>query len=312
MTDTAGSVLGSAQSQSLGTLDAVKAFLRVVAFPVLMVGGVSIVFGVHRATGTPIPFLVVSVGLFIFLSVIALERIIPFRPDWNRRDGQFFNDFGHTVFGTGVGGGLGDLLKNAVFGAVATGLASYTQGGAWPTQAPAWVQLIGVVLLADLGRYVQHRLHHRYPSWWRFHELHHSGEVLTTFKTSRSHFVERVLQQLFMFGPLVALGTPPDVLWWFIVPNSFLGNFAHSNADLRLGPLESIIMGPANHRFHHSKDLAESNTNFSSGTVFWDIVFRTWTNPAKRQGPAEVGIENDATPPKFIDQVLAPFRSRSS
>jgi sterol desaturase/sphingolipid hydroxylase (fatty acid hydroxylase superfamily) len=115
-----------------------------------------------------------------------------------------------------------------------------------------------------------------------------------------------------MYGPLLALGVPPEVLWWFVVPNSLMGPFSHCNADLRLGPLEWILMGPANHRLHHSAREEHRNKNFSSALVFWDRIFGTWANPKVVGGPDVVGIEGDVTPPGFVAQLLEPFRARTS
>ncbi len=288
-----------------------KSLTRVAAFPVLMAAATALVFAM-RPLGLSVPVAGTLVGVALYGVIWCLERYIPYRPEWNSSDGQFANDVGHTVFGSALGAGIGNALNTVWAGAVAAFVASRTDGRAlWPTGLPLPLQVLLVFAIADLGRWVQHRLHHAVPFLWRSHELHHSGVHLTAIKASRSHVIERVLQQLFMYGPLLALGATPEALWWFIVPNSMMGPFSHCNADLNLGPLEWIIMGPRNHRLHHSADPRHRNKNFSSALVLWDRVFGTWADPRREGGPERVGIDGDPTPPRFFAQLVEPFRSRA-
>jgi sterol desaturase/sphingolipid hydroxylase (fatty acid hydroxylase superfamily) len=179
-----------------------------------------------------------------------------------------------------------------------------------------WLQVVLLFLLADLGRYVQHRAMHEVPFLWRFHVLHHSCAALTVFKTSRNHIVERFFQQPFLFGPAIALGAGPEVILPFVVVNSMLGVFDHSNVDFRLGPLEYVLMGPNAHRIHHSIDEKEGNTNFGTALVVWDILFGTYTSPGSRaragKGKIEVGVVGDPTSPGFFGQVLDPVRASAA
>lgn len=255
-----------------------------------------------------------GMGLLVFAIVWALERVVPFKPEWNRNDGQRWHDIGHTLFGTFLGGRLGQVLTLAASGSAAAAIAEHTDTGLWPTELPIAIQIAVVFLVADLGRYVQHRLMHEVPALWRFHQLHHSTDVLNVWKTSRNHFVERLFQQLFLLGPVLALGAPAEVVLPFVVTNSYLGVFDHSNVDFRLGPLEYVLMGPSAHRLHHARDLREGNTNFGTALVVWDFLFGTFTNPVRRarEGAAtyEVGIEGDDTPAGFLAQVIDPFVPR--
>jgi sterol desaturase/sphingolipid hydroxylase (fatty acid hydroxylase superfamily) len=251
-------------------------------------------------------------GTVVFAIVWALEQVVPYRPDWNPSDGQRWHDIGHTLFGTYLGGKLGNLATFWLGGMAAAWIADHTGGGLWPSGLPLVVQVVLVFALADLGRYVQHRLMHEIPFLWKFHVLHHSTDVLTVFKTSRNHIVERLFQQLFLFGPMLALGAGSDAILPFIVANSYLGVFDHSNVDFRLGPLEYVIMGPIAHRLHHSRDLREGNTNYGTALLIWDWLFGTYTNPVARSRPGQplvcVGVEDDPTPRGFIGQIIQPVK----
>lgn len=246
-----------------------------------------------------------------FVALLLLERALPYRADWNAPDGQLGNDIGHTLLGTAAGARLGSVVSSVVFGGLGVFVARAVPGGLWPTSWPFALQLVVVFVAADLGRWVQHRLHHAVPFLWRFHALHHDIEKLSAFKNSRSHIVERFLQQIFMFGPLIALGAPADVIYWFMVPNSFLGMLDHSNVDARLGVLELVVTGPATHRIHHSRDPREGNANFGSALVLWDMLFGTWINPLKNPPVGVLGVE-EPEPRGFVAQLVRPFLPQRS
>jgi sterol desaturase/sphingolipid hydroxylase (fatty acid hydroxylase superfamily) len=279
-------------------------------FPLLMSGAVALTYATIQLGWSP-PLASTAVSTLLFFVIWGLEQVLPHRPEWNAHDGQRWNDLGHTIFGTGGGAALGNFLTELTFSALGLSIARLRGGsGLWPSSLPIGAQLLIVVLVADLGRYVQHRLMHQVPFLWPFHALHHSVLHLNVWKTSRSHLVERVTQQVFMFGPLVACGVPDTVLLYYVIPNTFLGMFAHSNADLRLGPLEYVVMGPAAHRLHHSIEMAHGLSNYGSAIVLWDIVFGTYTNPMKEPPPAKMGIASDTTPRGFWGQVVDPFVRR--
>lgn len=240
-----------------------------------------------------------------FLVVLGLERVLPHREDWSQGDGQVLNDLGHAIFGTG----LGALAGNAVLGFAIPPVQTWLWGERtwWPSEWPLALQVLAIYLIADLGRYWQHRLHHMVPFLWRFHALHHSVARMSVWKTSRSHFVERFLQQVFMFGLLQLAGCPLEVLVWYIIPNSVIGLLDHSNVEVDLGPLERVIMGPRAHRLHHSAALEDIDTNFGSAICVWDVVFRTFRDPTKVPSPPVVGITNDPVPSSFVGQYFSPF-----
>src|SRR5262249_53704955 len=63
---------------------------------------------------------------------------------------------------------LSMAVRDLVPSSVQTALASQ----------PLWLQVVQILLLADLGFYVTHRLFHTVPGLWRFHAIHHSIEDL--------------------------------------------------------------------------------------------------------------------------------------
>lgn len=284
----------------------VRKTLPYLLFPLLMGGGIGLTLGLIELGQTPLKAFGVT-SLVFLATVLVLEKILPHRPEWVSSDGQELNDLGHGFFGTGMGAVSGEALASWAFGAVAIWIASHLGHGLWPTMLPFGLQVVLVYLLADLGRYVQHRLMHRSEWLWRYHALHHSVDKMGVLKNSRSHIVERFFQPICMFGLILLLGAPAEVVFWYIMPNSFLGMLDHSNLDVRIGPLSYIINGPAEHRLHHSRDVKEGNSNFGSALVLWDMVFGTYLNPRPHYSPQQVGIDKDPMPAGFVHQLLDPF-----
>jgi sterol desaturase/sphingolipid hydroxylase (fatty acid hydroxylase superfamily) len=293
-------------------MEAFRSLVRYLGMPGLMVAGGWATFALLDA-GYEQGLVLLGMSLVIFFVVWGLEILVPYREDWVGSDGQRLNDVGHALFGTFLGGRLGNLVAFGLFGLAAAWVAEHTGGGLWPTSWPMWLQVVLLFLLADLGRYVQHRTMHEVPVLWKYHVLHHSVGAMNVFKTSRNHIVERFFQQPFLFGPAIALGAGPEVILPFVVVNSMLGVFDHSNVDFRLGPLEYVIMGPNAHRIHHSIDMKEGNTNYGTALVVWDILFRTYTSPQSREragkGKIDVGVADDPTSPGFFGQLVDPLRS---
>ena len=63
------------------------------------------------------------------------------------------------------------------------------------------------------------------------------------------------------------------------------------------------------HRWHHSRDVAESNANYGANLIVWDVVFRTRRAPSP-DGPTTLGLAATDFPRTFLAQLAAPFRWR--
>ena len=288
-------------------MDTPPAALDFKVFSALMAACIGLVFfGVSQ--GYPGVIVLNTVAFLLLLLLLRLEQIYPHRIEWNTKDGERLNDVGHTLFGTAIGSWLGNLLVQVVFVSAGVWICHQTGVSFWPKKLNFGLQVALVFFIADLGRYWQHRLLHSIPLFWRFHSLHHSGNHLNVLKTSRSHIGERIFQQVFMYSGLALLGAPAEAIYWYIIPNTFLGLFAHSNIGMDLGIIEYVIMGPGSHRIHHSEDAHEGNSNFGSAIVLWDILFGTYINPSSRPSPIRMGIKDDRTPKGFIAQVAEPFQ----
>jgi sterol desaturase/sphingolipid hydroxylase (fatty acid hydroxylase superfamily) len=113
-----------------------------------------------------------------------------------------------------------------------------------------------------------------------------------------------------MLLPVLLLVFSAHVVVWSMAFHSFLGSIAHSNIDVRLGVVGSVINGPEQHRLHHSMDLDEGNSNLGSAFVIFNRLFGTWLDPHARARWRR--WRGRAAPKGFLSQLAAPFTSTVS
>ena len=80
---------------------------------------------------------------------------------------------------------------------------------AWRTAIaarPIWLQVITVVIIADLGFYLAHRLFHAVPWLWHFHAVHHSIEEMDWLAAHRVHPVDQIVTKGASLVPVFVLG----------------------------------------------------------------------------------------------------------
>ena len=251
---------------------------------------------------------VVGFGTMVsVLSVIALERVRPYRPDWNRSHGDLATDAAYLPTYLTVNALIEPFIRVA---AVATGVAiSEAFGvGLWPIEWSLLSQLLLACVFVEAFDYWPHRLLHEVPALWRFHAIHHNPTRLYWLNATRSHPVETAFRGVVNLIPLALAGAGESLLAMVALTNTVVGLFQHANIDFELGPLSWIFSVGEMHRWHHSVKLEEANSNYGSNFLFWDIVFGTRFRDAQRSGPDVIGIENDTLPSSWWAQLGAPFR----
>jgi sterol desaturase/sphingolipid hydroxylase (fatty acid hydroxylase superfamily) len=186
------------------------------------------------------------------------------------------------------------------------GLASPPQGSAW------WASLIfsimGATLAADFGDFWTHRLLHRVAWLWEFHKVHHSAEVMAYGLTGRrNHPVEDIIRMgsavigsgvvlgLFAYG----FGLPVENVTlygidvYLLVKLLGFYHLKHGHAHLRFGPvLERVIVSPAQHQLHHSRDPRHYDSNYGTLISVWDLLYGTWRRSDER-GDFPLGLQDD-------------------
>ncbi|HEY6726863.1 MAG TPA: sterol desaturase family protein [Polyangiaceae bacterium] len=246
-------------------------------------------------------------GLVVgFLAVVAaiVERVRPERAEYVELDQAFAVDAAHFFFNYH----FGYVLAVGACAALGHGLSSYVREPLWPSDWPLALQVAFAVFLAEGVSYWQHRLFHEVPWLWPFHALHHRGERLNLVRAGRFHFVDIGPAAFMALAPLVVLGAPDAMLTWVASISGILGVLEHANIRMRTPAwLGWLVCTPALHRHHHSRALAESNRNFGTLVMLFDVLFGTYEAP-RPSGPLAVGVEHDSAPRGFWNQVVTPFR----
>lgn len=176
----------------------------------------------------------------------------------------------------------------------------------WPHQWTLLSQVVLLFVVIEFFRYWLHRAAHNIPLLWRLHAVHHSPEKLYWLNVGRFHPFEKGLQFLLDVFPFMLIGLNKDVIAIYFILYAVNGFFQHSNIKLRYGFLNYIVSSAELHRWHHSRNPDESNTNYGNNLIIWDLIFGTWFLP-KAEENKDVGLINCKYPKSFISQMFTPF-----
>jgi sterol desaturase/sphingolipid hydroxylase (fatty acid hydroxylase superfamily)/rhodanese-related sulfurtransferase len=143
---------------------------------------------------------------------------------------------------------------------------------------PAWLRILIAVVVLDAWTYGWHWLNHRISFLWRFHRTHHTETQMDVTSAVRFHFGEIVMSGLLRVPLIILLGLKfKELLIYETLLFTFV-QFHHANIRLPAALdrfLSLFIVSPGYHRVHHSTQVAEANSNFSSMLTIWDRLFRT-------------------------------------
>ncbi|AHM62071.1 sterol desaturase [Flammeovirgaceae bacterium 311] len=130
----------------------------------------------------------------------------------------------------------------------------------------------------DWTNYIWHRLNHRWPLMWRFHQVHHSDLDMDVSTALRFHVGELFTSVPFKGGLLLLFGASPKATLVYEVFFELANNFHHSNLRLPKqtdSQLAKLVVTPRMHGIHHSVVEQETNSNFSVIFNFWDRLHGT-------------------------------------
>ena len=158
----------------------------------------------------------------------------------------------------------------------------------------------------DASRFLLHWMMHRSRFLWRFHQVHHSAEVLTPLTLLRVHPVESALYAVrgiwvsgVVSGIFAHLCGPQireiDILGVNALGfglNLIAGNLRHSSIFWSYGAgIEKWLISPAQHQLHHARDRLYACSNFGTWLSIWDRAFGTWRSAANVAAPTSYGLE---------------------
>jgi lathosterol oxidase len=194
----------------------------------------------------------------------------------------------------------------------ATSLAAFSPA---PVQGlvraqPLLLQALEVVLVADLAQYAVHRAFHRIPALWRFHAIHHSSVALDWLAGSRLHLLDVVVTRSLVLVPLFTLGFARPAIEAYLVFVSFHAVFIHANLRFGFGRLETALVTPRFHHWHHAAAPEARDRNFAVHLPLLDRLFGSHHLPGQ-DWPDRYGIEGDPVPAGWLGQLLYPARSNA-
>jgi sterol desaturase/sphingolipid hydroxylase (fatty acid hydroxylase superfamily) len=217
-----------------------------------------------------------AAGLIGLLLLLGWETRAPFRP--------LFADAGRAR--------VRHAARNLTLAALNRAVTFVVFGGLW-AGAVLWAQErhfgvlnwmglppgprgLGALLVLDAWTYFWHRLNHRVPFLWRFHRMHHSDPQMDVTTASRFHLGEIVLSGC-LRTPILALGGI-SIEELALYEGALLAVIQLHHANVALPPrldrvLRWLIVTPALHQVHHSRERPETDSNYASILSAWDRLF---------------------------------------
>jgi sterol desaturase/sphingolipid hydroxylase (fatty acid hydroxylase superfamily) len=181
---------------------------------------------------------------------------------------------------------------------------------------------IVIFVIFDFAQYWSHRFFHR-SALWSLHAVHHSAEVLTPLTAYRVHPLSGLISSAFHS---LALGVGLGLVVGALAPtltfaeiaganavvvllNATVVNLHHSQMHVTFGPVvERILISPAQHQVHHSRDPRHFNRNYGNVLAVWDWMFGTLYLVRERetlhfglQGEEHAGLMTQRLWPILID-----------
>lgn len=175
-------------------------------------------------------------------------------------------------------------------------------------------KVLGLFILFIVSDFVQwntHRLLHRVPILWKFHQVHHSVKEMGFAAHLRYHWMEPVVYKSILYIPLAIIGgfNAQDVAIVYFF-NIAIGHLNHANIGWDYGIFKYIFNNPKMHIWHHAKELPKHvryGVNYGLTLSLWDYIFKTDYVPYNGKD-IELGFNDDETFPKdFISQEVYPL-----
>lgn len=168
------------------------------------------------------------------------------------------------------------------------------------------IQFIIVYILSDLKEYIKHYTFHKVPTLWEIHAFHHSAEKFNLLTTYRFHYLQSAIGTFFDVSLFVLLGAPLHTYLAVRIFSAIHGLLVHSNIEHNWGWIgKYVLVSPAAHRIHHSKESRHFNKNLGGALIVWDRLFGTYCPPEKVDA---LGIpDNPYNKKGFLYDLCIPF-----
>lgn len=241
-----------------------------------------------------------SAALFIFV-----EKLFPrypdqviLRPEW----GLDLTYFAINHLAISLLLLIGNNLAPLMFGWAVNGKVQ-----ALVVSLPLVVQVLLLVVCADLVQYWVHRAYHEVSWLWKIHAVHHSAEHMDWLAGSRTHLLEVILDRSLVMVPLYLLGPDRAALDAYVLIAAIQAVFVHANVGIAFGPLKYLLVTPQFHHWHHSSDKPAIDTNYAVHLPLLDLLFGSYHMP-DQHWPIQYGTVT-RLPRTLWAQLRYPFRT---
>jgi sterol desaturase/sphingolipid hydroxylase (fatty acid hydroxylase superfamily) len=232
------------------------------------------------------------IRLVMFIGILALvgiwEVIAPRRPLTDRKGRRWVTNLSLVVIDT--------VAVRFLIPVLPVGMALMARERGWGVfnliGLPTVVAIVLAVVLLDFIIYLQHRLFHHLPLFWRLHRMHHTDLDIDVTTGNRFHPLEIVISTGIKLGAVALIGPPAAAVVLFEVLLNGTAQFNHGNIRLPDGVdrwLRLLVVTPDMHRVHHSVIPRETNSNYGFNLPWWDRLYGTYT-PQPAQGHAGMVI----------------------
>lgn len=164
------------------------------------------------------------------------------------------------------------------------------------SQWPWWLQLLVFFILLDFLQWFTHKMLHRVPVLWRFHQVHHSIKEMGFAGHLRYHPMENIFYKpLKTLGVMLLGGFEPQHAYAVHFLTIVIGHLNHANIKLDYGVLRYVLNNPVMHLYHHSYQLPKSHphgVNFGISLSIWDYLFNSAYVP-ETSGNLKLGYSDD-------------------
>jgi sterol desaturase/sphingolipid hydroxylase (fatty acid hydroxylase superfamily) len=178
-----------------------------------------------------------------------------------------------------INGGVRALFFPAALVMVATTTMRVDAGLLRIVPIPAWAECAMGIVLLDLAGYAWHVASHQWPLLWRFHAVHHHDDAVDSTTAFRFHVGDVMIGSFVTLAVVGVLGLRVEHVLLYELLLIPLSIFHHGNIRLPEGVdrvLRWLIVTPRMHWVHHSRWVAETNSNYSPLLSLWDKVFGTF------------------------------------
>lgn len=258
-----------------------KSFLWTLPQPFLVLGAMLLVATANVTGWTDADQLTTILLLCPIPLMLILERLRPKRGDWLLN----WREFAEDAFWVGCVYLIWVPLYADYYDTPVSDAFVWLRDAAvlpFNLEASTTLGLMGVAMIAifvsEFIYYWLHRLQHRVMFFWRMHATHHHITKMSAARADRTHPLEFLALNLGPAITLAFLGASDAVVAVAITFRVFSAYTNHANLPFRSGVYGWVFTTPEWHQLHHSKIVAESDTNFGCSVILWDRLFGTFSD----------------------------------